>query len=141
MRINENTVLVGKTVILVPYRKEHVPRYHEWMKSPELQELTASEPLTLKEEYEMQESWRKDNDKCTFILLKPVEEEKSIDDIVAIRDPEELAKYMIGDVNLYLNDPHEPHHGEIEVMIAEPAYRQKGAAREALKIMMNYGRL
>ena len=32
------------------------------MKSKELQELTASEPLTLKEEYEMQKSWREDDD-------------------------------------------------------------------------------
>lgn len=32
------------------------------MKSPELQQLTASEPLTLEQEYDMQRSWREDND-------------------------------------------------------------------------------
>ena len=32
------------------------------MKSKELQELTASEPLTLEQEYEMQKSWREDDD-------------------------------------------------------------------------------
>lgn len=37
-------------------------RYHEWMKSPELQQLTASEPLTLEQEYLMQKSWRQDDD-------------------------------------------------------------------------------
>lgn len=38
------------------------PRYHEWMKSPELQQLTASEPLSLQQEYDMQKSWREDDD-------------------------------------------------------------------------------
>lgn len=43
-------------------RKEHVPTYHEWMKDPIIQEQTASEPLSLEEEYEMQRSWAEDTD-------------------------------------------------------------------------------
>jgi len=37
-------------------------QYHEWMKDPQLQEQTASEPLSLKEEFEMQTSWHLDPD-------------------------------------------------------------------------------
>ncbi|XP_048674953.2 alpha/beta-tubulin-N-acetyltransferase 9 isoform X4 [Caretta caretta] len=63
MKINQNTVLQGKKVTLVPYTSAHVCRYHEWMKSEELQRLTASEPLSLEQEYEMQRSWQEDADK------------------------------------------------------------------------------
>ncbi|XP_067100830.1 N-acetyltransferase 9 isoform X1 [Osmerus mordax] len=62
MRINEDTLLEGKNVVLVPYNADHVPRYHQWMESSELQQLTASEPLTLEQEYDMQSSWREDDD-------------------------------------------------------------------------------
>lgn len=37
-------------------------QYHEWMSSEEIRQQTASEPLTLEEEYEMQQSWQKDED-------------------------------------------------------------------------------
>lgn len=38
------------------------------MQNEELQKLTASEPLTLEEEYQMQESWRNDNDSALSIV-------------------------------------------------------------------------
>lgn len=52
--------LEGEKVILVPYMKEHVPKYHQWMQDPALLQATASEPLTLEQEYDMQLSWTKD---------------------------------------------------------------------------------
>ena len=45
--------LEGKKVILVPYTKEHVPKYHQWMQDPARLQATGSEPLTLEQEYEM----------------------------------------------------------------------------------------
>lgn len=97
MRINANTRIVGQSVVLVPYRPEHVALYHEWMQSPFLQETTASEPLTLEQEYEMQRSWAEDDDKCTFILLDP-----------QFPDTPGTGAHggaMAGDVNVFLNDP------------------------------------
>ncbi|XP_036428281.1 N-acetyltransferase 9 [Colossoma macropomum] len=130
MRINENTLLEGKHVVLVPYNAEHVPRYHQWMASPELQKLTASEPLTLEEEYEMQRSWREDNDKCTFIIL---DKQRWADPSF----PEE--ECMVGDVNIFLTDPSDPSLAELELMIAESSYRGKGLGKEVARMMICYG--
>ncbi|XP_054455095.1 N-acetyltransferase 9 [Anoplopoma fimbria] len=130
MKINENSLLEGNKVVLVPYDAEHVPRYHEWMKSPELQQLTASEPLTLEQEYDMQRSWREDDDKCTFIIL---DKQRWADGSV------EEEQCMVGDVNIFLTDPADPTLAELEIMIAEPGHRGKGIGKEATHMMMSYG--
>jgi len=62
MKENQNKRIIGNNVILVPYGENHVVKYHEWMSSVELQKLTASEPLSLEEEYQMQKSWIEDQD-------------------------------------------------------------------------------
>ncbi|XP_078135155.1 alpha/beta-tubulin-N-acetyltransferase 9 [Sander vitreus] len=130
MKINENTLLEGLNAVLVPYNAEHVPRYHEWMKSPELQQLTASEPLTLEQEYDMQKSWREDDDKCTFIIL---DKQRWSDSSV------EEEQCMVGDVNIFLTDPTDLSLAELEVMIAEPSHRGKGIGKEVTRMMMSYG--
>lgn len=38
------------------------------MSNPELLKLTASEPLNLDQEYEMQETWRNDEDSMFYII-------------------------------------------------------------------------
>ncbi|XP_053423686.1 alpha/beta-tubulin-N-acetyltransferase 9 isoform X3 [Nycticebus coucang] len=131
MRLNQNTLLLGKKVVLVPYTAEHVPRYHEWMKSEELQHLTASEPLTLEQEYAMQRSWQEDTDKCTFIVLD-AEKWQTQPGITE-------ENCMVGDVNLFLTDLEDPTVGEIEVMIAEPGCRGRGLGTEAVLMMLSYG--
>ncbi|WVQ64578.1 uncharacterized protein L199_002745 [Kwoniella botswanensis] len=135
MRLNENTVIFGDRVILVPYRAEHVPTYHEWMKSPELLELTASEPLSYDEELEMQRKWHLDDDKLTFILLAQPETSTSTSNIL---EPSEIKKCkMVGDVNLFLPDGI-TGQGECEIMIASKEDRRKGYAIEALSLFLSY---
>ncbi|XP_075558183.1 microtubule-associated Nat9 isoform X1 [Dermacentor variabilis] len=129
MRINAKTQVWSQSVVLVPYREYHVAKYHEWMKDPYLQAMTASEPLSLEQEYEMQKSWLEDEDKCTYIILDRETYESSKDEVEA----------MIGDVNLFFNDQDCPRDAEIEVMIAESSQRRKGRGKEAIHLMMRYG--
>lgn len=130
MRDNWNLSLKGASVVLVPYAKKFVEKYHIWMTDPYLQEATASEPLSLEEEYAMQRSWRDDTKKCTFIILAI--EGDSTDTL------QELDS-MVGDVNLFMNDYENAFNAEIEVMIADPRYRRRGLASDALKLMIFYG--
>ncbi|EAL18729.1 hypothetical protein CNBI3150 [Cryptococcus deneoformans B-3501A] len=143
MRLNENTVLFGDRVILVPYRAEHVPTYHEWMKSSELLELTASEPLSYEEELDMQRKWHIDEDKLTFILLErpsslpPTAEQNQ----KVILPPSCLARCrMVGDVNLFLPEGLEGD-GECEIMIASKDDRRKRFAIEALSLLIGASNL
>lgn len=58
----------GEKVIMVPYMEAHVPKYHHWMQDPSLLQATASEPLTLPQEYQMQLSWSQDPYSYPFLL-------------------------------------------------------------------------
>ena len=127
MLLNWETTIQGSKVVLVPYRREHVAKYHEWMRSEELQELTGSEPLSLEEEFRMQEAWRNDPDKCTFIVLAQDRLKDGDDDEV---------KAMVGDTNLFLQ---EDGVAEAEIMIAEVEARGGGLGWEAMLLMLRYG--
>ncbi|XGW15912.1 hypothetical protein V3C99_001399 [Haemonchus contortus] len=126
MRLNENTKILGSKVVLVPYEKEHVLKYHKWMEDEELRRLTGSERLSLDEEYEMQQNWRVDDDKLTFIILSRARLDSGCSEVDS----------MIGDVNLFLNV--ESEAGELEVMVAEQMERGSGAATEAVSLMIAY---
>ncbi|XP_010936609.1 GCN5-related N-acetyltransferase 9 isoform X2 [Elaeis guineensis] len=126
------TSLEGKKVVLVPYMREHVPRYHEWMQDPALLLATGSEPLTLDQEYQMHLSWTQDPNKHTFILL----DKELIAGSFVHGDPHVEA--MVGDVNIYMNDPDDLQTAEIEIMIAEPKSRGKGLGEESVLMMMTF---
>lgn len=135
MRLNEHLKLVGPHVILVPYEAKHVEKYHRWMQNEELQQLTASEPLTLEQEYAMQKSWREDDDKCTFLILEKSVYEKTCDEIEA----------LIGDTNIFLLEADDDEDGvdlktgEIEIMIAEQPARGKRYGWESTLLMLAFG--
>ena len=137
MRLNANVVLEGSAVTLVPYRDEHVATYHAWMADPWIREMTASEPLSLREEQEMCREWRELDDRLTFIVLQ-----RGTSDT-----PGTVTRgggAMVGDVNLFfhpwLRAEGDPNHAvaEVEVMIAAASARRRGLATEALRLLMAY---
>lgn len=143
MRNNENVAVWTSKVLLVPYSKHHVPKYHDWMKDPAIQEATASEPLTLEQEYKMQESWRNDADKLTFIVCRPSAGLTSDTNIVTA-GVQDAGDAMIGDVNMFLttNDDEESGGtrlvGELELMIATKEHQNQGLGRSALLTFLRY---
>lgn len=139
---NEKVIIVGRKTVFVPYCAHHVEKYHQWMQSDELLELTASEPLSLEEEIEMQKSWQRDDDKCTFIVLQYCEEDSDMWMGPQTAEPNRSdveVERMVGDVNLFLNDPDDKHVAEIDVMIAETSVRGKGYGSEVVRMMMHWG--
>ena len=130
MRLNEDTVLVGRRCVLVPYKEKYVKRYHAWMQDDDLLALTASERLTLDEEVENQKSWRDDAKKLTFIVLDRAQCFKGDD-----RFP---TNAMVGDVNAFLTVPDEPLAAEVDVMV--PERRRRGFGGEAVRLLLRYGR-
>ena len=116
------------------------------MQDPQLQAATASEPLTLEEEYAMQNSWRTDADKLTFIVCTPP---LLVPEFVTARQ-EDAPQGMIGDVNLFLTlddaDVQESGEeremqalvGEIEIMIADHKQQGRGLGREILLVFIWY---
>ncbi|GAB7359294.1 hypothetical protein MBLNU230_g5947t1 [Neophaeotheca triangularis] len=140
MHLNTTTALSHPSILLVPYTARHVPTYHTWMQSPALREATASEPLTLPEEHTMQETWRSDGDKLTFITCLPLPRaEKS-----SGRGFRAGTEEMIGDVNLFLSEPDEEEFegvgvvAEVELMVAKPECRRMGYGRAAVRVFLGF---
>lgn len=101
---------------------------------------TASEPLSLEEEYKMQKSWISDRDKLTFIICTPiVSSHVMITKITAgMQDAQDL---MLGDVNLFLSTSKQNSDhciGEMEIMIAATKDRGKGYGRAAILVFLYY---
>lgn len=115
----------------------------------ELQKATASEPLTLDEEYAMQRSWRLDADKLTFIACTAPESLKQKEGSVSVHLGDDSPDRMIGDVNLFLLQDEEAEEddaqngpaciiGEVEIMIARKDLQGNGYGRTVLLAFLWY---
>jgi methionyl-tRNA synthetase len=111
-----------------------------------IQEATASEPMSLDEEYENQASWRQASDKLTFIVCQPA----SLDaDVVRARTADADVR-MVGDINFFLHPYEEDEEetaeedrsmwltGEVDVMIAEYDCRGKGMGKASVCALLVY---
>ncbi|KAJ5580794.1 N-acetyltransferase [Penicillium hetheringtonii] len=145
MYLNAETALLSSKVLLVPYSSWHVPRYHEWMQDEEIQQATASEPLSMEEEYAMQQSWRQDPDKLTFIICQLTSSETNEGPAQTLTKESDSSGNMIGDINLFIRiDDGEDGSstpqfvGEIELMIAEKRNQGQGFGKAALILFMKF---
>ncbi|KAI0851611.1 GNAT domain-containing protein [Daldinia vernicosa] len=164
MRLNENIAISTSRVLLVPYDAHHVQQYHRWMEDPSIREATASERLSLDEEYENQASWRESRDKLTFIVCAPLPRDGDDGDVpstgkkgeAVLAGVGDAVDRMVGDVNLFLSpwdgdDEDQAQRGdeketqtyytaEIDIMIADPKFRGIGLGRAAVATFLYFVR-
>ena len=122
---------------------------------------TASEPLTMEEEIEMQQSWRDDENKCTFIVLATELIQSNSAKLSATTENESVTATsfenplslhstfvsenliaMVGDCNLFFHAHDEDDEikcAELDIMIAENTQRRNGLGTQAVCLMMLYG--
>ncbi|KAI5805376.1 GNAT domain-containing protein [Peziza echinospora] len=168
MKLNENTALLSSKILLVPYDRHHVPTYHQWMEDPHLRTATASEMLSLEEEYNMQRDWRQDADKLTFLAAfpPPIKSTSEPRDVI-VAGVDDAPERMFGDVNLFFFEGSEDEDdddevedednggrhessstcsasarrqitGEVELMIAPKAHRGHGLGKATLLLFLAY---
>ncbi|EAU34484.1 conserved hypothetical protein [Aspergillus terreus NIH2624] len=94
----------------------------------------------------MQQSWRQDPDKLTFIICLPAQSShQDTGSSTPLRPEDDSPERMVGDINLFLriDDGEEGASapqiiGEIELMIAEKQNQRKGFGRAALLAFLRY---
>ena len=103
--------------MLVPYRRKFVEKYHGWMEDAWIQAQTASESVSLEEEFAAQQAWCDDFLKCTFIIL----------DATHADSAEGGTGAAVGDINLVLGRDDQTE-AEVMVMVGEAGSRRKGSS-------------
>ncbi|KAK7965981.1 uncharacterized protein PG986_000258 [Apiospora aurea] len=162
MKYNESIAVSTSRVLLVPYDAHHVPQYHTWMEDEAIREATASDRLTLQEEYENQVSWRTSADKLTFVLCRPLEPSSPRVKATVAGDAvwagqDDVPERMLGDINMFLTPWDDDDDGaeaivvadadaagvefvraEVDVMIAGAADRGRGLGKAAVGALLEF---
>lgn len=68
------------------------------------------------------------NVECTFIVLSKEGGDTGVPEV----------SRMVGDVNLFMHDRDDRSNAEIDIMIAEKAYRGRGLAFDTVRMMMKF---
>ncbi|POW22849.1 hypothetical protein PSHT_00767 [Puccinia striiformis] len=105
--------------------KEHVPQYHLWMSDHQLRLSTASDLLSIDQEYEMCERWALDDDKLTFIIFERNPISGSSPDLVHLnRSDSDLQTYLLGEM-MSVFFRHFNSGVSIEVVKADSIFKKK----------------
>jgi RimJ/RimL family protein N-acetyltransferase len=113
-------ILEGRLVRLDAFKPEHVKMYHRWMRDDYIIQMTETmRNLTLDDVARLRDEIETAEDKAHFLIF----------------DRESSAP--IGDADL--RDIRLGDSAESTIMIAEPAFRRRGYAAEAYRLMLDYG--
>jgi RimJ/RimL family protein N-acetyltransferase len=115
--------LEGNLVKLGPFTREYISDYHMWLQDPYILRMTESDPNTsLEEVYEMRDDIEKSDDKIHYIIF------------------DKKTNKPIGDIDLRgINIDNGVKSAESAIMIAEPEYRKRGYATDALNLILGLG--
>lgn len=58
--------ILGQKMNLIPYTKEYVPQFNQWLQDPEMQQLVATPAVSLETEYAFQEETAHSTDRTNI---------------------------------------------------------------------------
>lgn len=127
MKLNEDVVIYGRDVALIPYAEKHVTTRHKWLQDAGNRVDLTSKAPGLVEENANQKKLHADNDHCIFM----------ISDVLLISEPTKReSETLIGEVHLILMPG---RVAELQLMIIERSARRKALISETLLLILLFG--
>lgn len=115
--------LEGKLVKIGAFTPEYVPTYHGWMQDEYIQKMTGTDKgMTLKKVAKIRDEIEEANDMAHYLIF------------------DKASSKPVGDVDLRdIKLGKRIRKAESAIMIAEPGYRGKGYATEAMSLILKFG--